>query len=152
MPDYPHHESVRLQSFTVFKDAAFEFVPGVNVLVGENGTGKTHLMKVLYAAERFPALGPPIVASGLIFPLFQVRNASELIRAGGADRAEVAIVKGGKECGFTIHAATPAGELRFPGGQATPRPVFVPAIDMMPTRRVSWRQPARCVSISTSRV
>ena len=43
-----HHRSLRLQNFTAFADATFEFVPGVNVLVGENGTGKTHALKALY--------------------------------------------------------------------------------------------------------
>jgi predicted ATP-dependent endonuclease of OLD family len=28
----------------------FEFSSGINVFIGENGTGKTHLLKVLYAA------------------------------------------------------------------------------------------------------
>ena len=48
-----HHRSLRLQNFTAFADATFEFVPGVNVLVGENGTGKTHVLKALYALSRF---------------------------------------------------------------------------------------------------
>ena len=39
-----------LQRFTAFENLDIEFSPGINVLVGENGTGKTHLMKVCYAA------------------------------------------------------------------------------------------------------
>jgi Recombinational DNA repair ATPase (RecF pathway) len=27
----------------------FAFSPGLNVIIGKNGTGKTHLLKVLYA-------------------------------------------------------------------------------------------------------
>ena len=41
---------VRLQRFTAFDELDLEFSPGINVLVGANGTGKTHLMKVCYAA------------------------------------------------------------------------------------------------------
>ncbi len=41
---------VKLQRFTVFDELDLELSPGVNVLVGANGTGKTHLMKVCYAA------------------------------------------------------------------------------------------------------
>ena len=41
---------VRLERFTAFKKLDLELSPGINVLVGENGTGKTHLMKVCYAA------------------------------------------------------------------------------------------------------
>ncbi len=41
---------VRLKNFTAFSDLDMELSPGINVLVGANGTGKTHLMKVCYAA------------------------------------------------------------------------------------------------------
>jgi hypothetical protein len=51
MPDRPYHQKLHLENFTVFRDATFEFVPSVNVLIGENGTGKTHVMKVLYAVQ-----------------------------------------------------------------------------------------------------
>jgi len=39
-----------LERFTAFTELDLEFSPGVNVFIGENGTGKTHLMKVCYAA------------------------------------------------------------------------------------------------------
>ena len=41
---------VNLKSFTAFSDLSLELSPGINVFVGANGTGKTHLMKVCYAA------------------------------------------------------------------------------------------------------
>ena len=41
---------VRLENFTVFDRLELTPSPGVNVLVGANGTGKTHLLKVCYAA------------------------------------------------------------------------------------------------------
>ena len=41
---------VRLENFTVFDRLELEPSPGVNVLVGANGTGKTHLLKACYAA------------------------------------------------------------------------------------------------------
>lgn len=40
----------QLQDFTIFRDLEIAFAPGINVLLGENGTGKTHLMKLLYSA------------------------------------------------------------------------------------------------------
>ncbi len=42
--------SVRLQDFTVFKEIDIDFATEFNVLIGENGTGKTHLMKAMYAS------------------------------------------------------------------------------------------------------
>ncbi len=45
-----HLTNIRLKKFTVFEDLEIRFSPGINVFVGANGTGKTHLMKVAYAA------------------------------------------------------------------------------------------------------
>ncbi len=44
---------VKLENFTVFESLDLEPSPGINVLIGANGTGKTHLMKVCYAMRRF---------------------------------------------------------------------------------------------------
>lgn len=41
---------VLLENLTAFAYLDQEFSPGINVLIGANGTGKTHLMKTLYAA------------------------------------------------------------------------------------------------------
>lgn len=44
-----HVTHLTLENFTSFKAANFEFAPGVNVLIGENATGKSHALKLLYA-------------------------------------------------------------------------------------------------------
>jgi ABC-type ATPase involved in cell division len=41
-----------LKDFTVFGEAEFDFSPGLNVLIGANGTGKSHVLKVLYSVNR----------------------------------------------------------------------------------------------------
>lgn len=41
---------IHLQRFTAFDDIGITFSPGINIIIGENGTGKTHLLKALYAA------------------------------------------------------------------------------------------------------
>jgi predicted ATPase len=43
---------IELRDFTAFRKAKLELSPGVNVLVGKNATGKTHLMKALYSVVR----------------------------------------------------------------------------------------------------
>ena len=40
----------KFENFTAFKNLEVQFSPGINALIGENGTGKTHLMKACYAA------------------------------------------------------------------------------------------------------
>lgn len=39
--------SIHLQNFRSYKDAAFEFNPGVNIIVGPNASGKTNLLEAL---------------------------------------------------------------------------------------------------------
>ncbi len=41
---------IEAENFTVFENISIPFCSGLNVLVGENGVGKTHIMKVAYAA------------------------------------------------------------------------------------------------------
>ena len=40
---------IALKGFTAFKELEFNPSPGVNILIGRNGTGKTHLMKIAYS-------------------------------------------------------------------------------------------------------
>jgi predicted ATP-dependent endonuclease of OLD family len=43
-------KSIRLEQFTNFKnETTFDFCQGVNVFIGANGAGKTHLLKVIFA-------------------------------------------------------------------------------------------------------
>ncbi len=45
-------ETLRLQEFGAFEDVTFEFSPGLNVIIGENATGKSHAMKAGYCVLR----------------------------------------------------------------------------------------------------
>jgi predicted ATPase len=42
-------ENLELDNFTVFNNLEVDFSPRINVIIGENGTGKTHLLKAAYA-------------------------------------------------------------------------------------------------------
>ena len=41
--------SILLTNFTGLANNRFDFTEGVNVLIGKNGTGKTHVLKCLAA-------------------------------------------------------------------------------------------------------
>ncbi|NOT02207.1 MAG: ATP-binding protein [Phycisphaerales bacterium] len=45
-------KDISLSRFTVFEDVKVLFSPGLNVFIGKNATGKSHLMKLLYAILR----------------------------------------------------------------------------------------------------
>ena len=133
MSDYPYHQSLRLQNFTVFSDTMLEFVPGVNAFVGENGTGKTHIMKALYAAQLTQARQLRSMSETL-GSLFQTNNLAQLIRLGTAEDVW-AVVRGQYQsqewlCDIRRDSNTNwiGTETRL---QKAERPVFIPAIDMM---------------------
>jgi AAA15 family ATPase/GTPase len=132
MPENTYHQSLRLENFTVFKDAAFEFVPGVNVFIGENGTGKTHLMKAMYAMQRVQSRRNKNIDDTLS-ELFQTSDISEIVRLGRVKGA-IAKVSGrynNREWAYAIQRTTRTAtttETEFPSAE---RPIFIPAIDMM---------------------
>lgn len=41
-------EQLKLRNFTAFDDLSIDFSPKINVIIGENATGKTHLLKAAY--------------------------------------------------------------------------------------------------------
>lgn len=43
-------KKIEIENYTVFKQCQLNFNSGINVFIGDNGTGKTHLMKLLYSA------------------------------------------------------------------------------------------------------
>ncbi len=57
---------ILLERFTAFDRLDLEPSPGINVLIGENGTGKTHLMKAAYAACAVTRGREPVFAEKLV--------------------------------------------------------------------------------------
>lgn len=41
-------ENIELKNFTTFKNCKIDFSNGINIFIGENATGKTHLLKAIY--------------------------------------------------------------------------------------------------------
>lgn len=72
--------SLAIKNLTVFPEAVLQFSPQINVLVGENGAGKSHLLKVVYAVLAASAEeGRKPNASLPTKTLLQVRLAEKLI-------------------------------------------------------------------------
>ena len=40
---------LKLKSFAAFTELDIDFSPGINIIIGENGTGKTQLLKAILA-------------------------------------------------------------------------------------------------------
>lgn len=80
-------QQLRLQNFTCFEKVEMTFSSGINVFIGENGTGKTHLLKILYGliSQKAPEFG--MIDVGAYF----VSRNKELIRKGTA-QAKIDII------------------------------------------------------------
>ena len=44
--------NIKISNFTVFKNAEINFSKGLNVFIGKNGTGKTHLLKLINCLDK----------------------------------------------------------------------------------------------------
>jgi predicted ATP-dependent endonuclease of OLD family len=62
-------QKIYLTNFTVFEQLEIKFCQGINIFIGENGTGKTHIMKILYAACK--AMHPKVSFSHKIVQTFR---------------------------------------------------------------------------------
>ena len=54
--------SLRIANFTAFAEADLRFSRGLNVIVGENGVGKTHLLKLPYVEQDERSWREPLCA------------------------------------------------------------------------------------------
>jgi len=128
--EYNCHKQLTLQNFTAFSQMTLEFIPGINVLVGENGTGKTHILKALYAwqmARHLAEANRPAKYDSIFSETYGAKLVEELQRT----RSKIATVSGrfGEHewsVGFQNESSSDNGVR-----PSTPRPVFIPAIEMM---------------------
>ncbi|MCK9487880.1 MAG: AAA family ATPase [Xanthomonadales bacterium] len=118
-------KTLHIQNFTAFKNATFEFSEGLNVVIGVNGTGKTHLLKLAYL---FGRAWPDLQAKKLqvtkpraetylgerLAGMFRVTDLGQLIRQGHKNGAKIEAHISGHIP--TIHVRTPdEPELKSPG-------------------------------------
>ena len=98
---------VKLERFTAFENLDLALSPGINVLVGANGTGKTHLMKVCYAACDVSKTQASFAEKLLQVFLPSGRGLGRLVkRQKGRTRGTVAIFRDSRklQTSFTTHA------------------------------------------------
>lgn len=73
-------DKLSLSNFTVFDELEIDFSPRINVIVGENGTGKTHLLKAAYAicsgnnayVDQQPRVSKKLIATELTTKLIRL--------------------------------------------------------------------------------
>lgn len=157
---------LHLKNFTVFADADFEFSPGLNVLVGTNGTGKSHVLKLGYVAEsaRFSIsrqftseqLDAPSITSAAwtatlyksLPDVFLSAQIAPLIRWGVNEEAEIEVDFGSNQkllfelTPATMGADTKTASIGASSASAITvevfKPVFIPAKEIL---SLSWMLP-----------
>ena len=86
---------VALTNFTAFTDLEITPSTGLNVLVGANGTGKTHLMKVAYAACDVSRTGQPLLDKLVALFLPTDRRLGRLVtRRQGVESCRIQVENG----------------------------------------------------------
>lgn len=75
-----------LTNFTAFSEIDLPFSPGVNVFIGANGTGKTHILKVLYAGLSAAGNGGEAIQQSKGGSSFQEKLLRVFLPEGGLHR------------------------------------------------------------------
>lgn len=90
---------VDLKHFTAFSSLDLDLSPGINVFIGANGTGKTHLLKILYAAcavtsgeDKERGFAAKLLG---VFNPYQGRMTRLIRRQQGLPASEVVVVREG---------------------------------------------------------
>ncbi|MEI7673725.1 MAG: AAA family ATPase [Deltaproteobacteria bacterium] len=146
-------KSIAIKNLTVFSEASLHFSPQLNVVVGENGVGKSHLLKALYAvlaasAEEGRKPGAPPPAKNLL----KTRLADKLVAVlrpeslGRLARRKKGAAKGNGRCemrfvfdepklnidlSFAARSASEVGIDKLPDLWMEKLPVFLPTRELL---------------------
>lgn len=140
--------NLRLRNFTAFRSAELEFGSGLNVIVGENGSGKSHLMQLLYAAvaanardEHQPAEQPTKTAlqktlAEKLVNVLRPEGLGRLVRRKrGRERCEVRIGYDQRgldvEFSFSTNSASEVSLEALPSRQCEQLPVYLPTRELL---------------------
>jgi len=142
-------QKIAINNFTVFKKTEIEFCDGINVFIGENGTGKTHLLKLIYLICKYRSTNPPYLTSLIdLFGIgFDVGNCEatsvitdEILTAEGVEpEAYIPITLSfqinGKNDKYIRQQETNA-EIRMEA-KALKSPVFIPTKEVFSMHRIT---------------
>ncbi len=126
----------KLERFTAFENLDVSFSPGINVFVGENGTGKTHLMKVCYAACDTTTSRSTFSEKLVNAMLPRRRAVGRMVKRPGGGKCQLAVYDQDKSitASFSTHVKLPSS-VTLTGaedwGERRIRSAFIPVKDML---------------------
>ena len=142
-------KSLKIKNFTVFKDADLKFSNGLNVIVGANGTGKTHLLKLPYAVMALSAEEGRKRTESPTKALLQIRIAEKISSIFRPEERLGRLVhrqRGRNSCEVRMSFGQPTASLAFrfsslaksevvvqsaPSGWQDKSPVFLPTRELL---------------------
>jgi energy-coupling factor transporter ATP-binding protein EcfA2 len=136
--------SATFQSFTTVPNGEWQFAEGLNVVIGENGVGKSHVLKALYAMLKVQAVRPEDLTKVLLerayadklVRVLRPESLGRLVkRKQGRDRCEIRLAmnsaKASSEIGFATNAKTQVDVKRLPEAAVELSPVYLPTRELI---------------------
>lgn len=136
--------SATFQSFTTVPNGEWQFAAGLNVVIGENGLGKSHVLKALYAllkvqAGRAEDLTKTALERAYADKLVRVLRPESLgrlvKRKQGRDRCEIRLnmqpARASSEIGFATNAKSQVDVKRLPQAPLELSPVYLPTRELI---------------------
>lgn len=136
-------KSVTFQSFTTVPNGEWKFANGLNVIIGENGVGKSHILKALYSIlkcqSRNDELSKTLLEKAYAEKLVRVLRPESLgrlvKRKQGRDRCEIRLnmhVAGASSAiGFATNAKSQVDVLELPKVPLELPPVYLPTREII---------------------
>lgn len=137
-------KSAKFQSFTTVPNSTWTFAPGLNVIVGENGLGKSHVLKALYAMLKVQSGRPEDLTKGglerayadKLVRVMRPEALGRLVkRKQGRDRCEITLTmksaKASSAIGFATNAKTQVDVLQVPDARLDLSPVYLPTRELI---------------------
>lgn len=132
-----------VKNFGPLPNGEYQFAPGLNVIVGENGLGKSQLLKLLYAVLKVNASAKEFTKSELqkayadkLTGVFRPDALGRLVkRRQGRDRCEVQVElkDGAQSCAFSF-ASQAKSEVQLdkaPSKALTQAPAYIPTRELV---------------------
>lgn len=134
-----------IKNFTAFKELSVSLSPRINVVIGSNGTGKTHLLKAIYGlamagqsqsdGERTRQHMEADLSDKFLRLFLPTENRISSLRSEGANERAQLRVKKSDGTFVAIEFNYNSEKLRFEEGSLLddkePRPVFIPTKEVL---------------------
>lgn len=136
-------KTATFQNLTIVPDGEWCFSPGLNVVIGENGTGKTHVLKAIYALLKVQADSAELTKSTLekayaekLVRIFRAESLGRLARRKqGRSRCEIALAfddgSFDSAIGFATNAKSQVEIHKAPQTKLPQSPAYLPTRELI---------------------